>query len=121
MAQNSQTVREITNEEKLAVEDRRHERRIQCNLDLRVANYDGVMQPERMDYLAMQSRDISSTGISYFSPKPPDADTLVLMVGAYADAYYVTAQVVRCQEGFWNRRRQYIVGCVFDGQIPAPC
>ncbi len=112
-------IREITTEEKSVV-DRRYERRLPCSLDLRIAPYDGVMQPERADYQAMQSRDISSTGISYFSPEPPDNDTIAVMIGDYIDAYFVTAQEVRCQEGFWNRRRQFAIACIFDGQIPAP-
>ena len=91
-----------------------------CNIDLRVAAYDGVLPPERMDYLAMESRDVSGAGLSFFAPKPPETDDIVLMIGDYREAYFVTARVAWYREGYYNRRRQFVVGCRISGQIPPP-
>lgn len=103
--------------EQTALDEHRQEQRYACNIDLRVAAYDGVQRPERLDYMAMESRDVSRSGLSYYSPKAPDTPLLVLMIGDYRDPFFVTAKVVRCEEGFWNRRRQFVVGCRLIGQI----
>jgi hypothetical protein len=107
----------LSEAEKQALNERRREQRFPCNIDLRVASFDGVHLPERMDYVAMESRDIAKSGLSFFSPTAPESEKVVLMLGDHQDAYFVTASVVRREEGFFNRRRQYIVGCRFTGQV----
>lgn len=120
MAKRRTIVRELTAEEEKKFKERRRERRVPCAVDLRVASYDGVLPPERMDFLAMEPRDISASGISFFTPKPPETTTVVLMLGDYRDAYYITAEVCWYKEGYYNRRRQYVVGCRMSGQLSPP-
>ena len=102
-------VRELTEDERQNFKERRREKRVPCNIDLRVATYDGVTPPEQMDYLAMESRDISASGISFFAPKPPETDQIVMMIGDYRDAYFVTARVAWYAEGYYNRRHQFTI------------
>ncbi len=120
MADQPIAVRELSENEQKSLTNRRAEVRHPCNIDLRVSTYDGVLQPERMDYLAMESRDISTSGISFYSPKPVESEQVVLMLGDFRNPYFVTARIMRCVEGFWNRRRQYAIGCRFTGQILGP-
>ena len=113
----SQAIKHLTPEEQRALTERRRERRIACDFLLSVAEYDGLHLPYRTDFEERLSRDISRRGMSFFAPLPPASDHVVLMMGSNPNTYYITARIVRYQEGFWQRKRQFVVGCQFTGQV----
>lgn len=77
-----------------------------------VAPYDGVELPSKFEYHRVKGRDISKVGISFFYPEDP-TELLVMLLGNPSGPIRIVARVVHKREGFWERMRQFIVGCQF--------
>ena len=83
-----------------------------------MAPYDGWAIPAPSAYVSVEARDLSPLGISFLSPERPASENVVLMLQSPSQAaIYVTARVVHCDEGFWNRKRQFMIGCEFTGRL----
>ena len=106
--------------EKPVKSEKRKSKRVAYEITMQIAPYDGTTLPDADDFQPVVTRDLSPTGISFYTPAEPTADQIVLMVGDHRQPSYVTARVVRSQQGYYQRKRQYLIGCAFTGRIDAP-
>jgi hypothetical protein len=76
----------------------------------------GHTPPERHEFRQVRCRDISTSGISFYWPTPPDYDRVVVRLGAGPNAIEVTARVVRFEPVDGGSGAAYVVGCQFTGR-----
>ena len=61
--------------------------------------------------------DISSGGISFVLPSPPEYDAIVVALGDGANVTFVSAKVARCHKMPDSDPPAYLVGCKFTGRV----
>jgi hypothetical protein len=64
----------------------------------------------------LECRDLSTTGIGFFWYARPEFSSVLLGLGAET-VIYVKARMVRWNQGYWNGRRCYLVGCEFSERV----
>ena len=75
-------------------------------------------RPELPEFVVVEPRDLSATSISFFCDEAPSSASIVLLMGKLSDnPIYVSATVTTCNEGFWERKRRYLVGCELTGRL----
>ena len=98
--------------------ERRRAERIGYEAIVMVAEFDGQNLPLPDQFRAVETRDLSPMGISFLDSRSPTSDLIVLRLGgSKLDPIYVTARVAHCNEGFWERKRQFMVGCELTGRL----
>lgn len=65
----------------------------------------------------VQCQDISSTGISFFTPKEPESATLAITVGAPTSAVLMGIQVMHSRTAYRHGQLGFLVGCRFIQRI----
>jgi hypothetical protein len=100
---------------------RKHEKRksarVPYQITIQAAPFDLVHVPTPRQFHPVVTRDLSTTGISFYATIKPATDHIVLMLGDRSNPTYLTAQIVRFQQGYYQRKRQFLVGCAFTGRI----
>jgi len=75
-------------------------------------------RPDLGDFARVEPRNLSASSISFYSDTAPPGDRIVLLMGNPAEGpIYVSADVTSCNEGFWERRRRYLIGCELTGRL----
>lgn len=79
---------------------------------------DPPQRPEMSEFVQVEPRNLSATSISFYCNHAPRGDLIVLLMGNLeADPICVSAMVTSCNEGFWERKRRYLVGCELTGRL----
>jgi hypothetical protein len=78
-----------------------------------VAPLIGGQMPWPEDFIEVECRDISQSGISLFLKRPPGYKELVICLGPDDSQIQMLAQVVRVQELESDDRHGFAVGCQF--------
>ncbi len=90
--------------------ERRQRERHQYNCIQLLADFDGNSMPAQADFRKVNCQDISATGFSYFSPRKPDTDHVIVALGAIPFMFYV-AQVMHANPVNNDGMVEYLVGC----------
>lgn len=77
----------------------------------------GKRLPARKDFFAVEFRDISAGGISFYLDQRPDFEYLVVVLGRAPEENYFAAQVVRVVNEELDGRQRILVGCRFTGRV----
>ena len=110
----------VANLEKRVKSEKRKSKRVAYEITMQIAPYDGTIVPDADEFQPVVTRDLSPTGISFYTSAEPTTDQIVLMIGDHRQPSYITARIVRSQQGYYQRKRQYLVGCAFTGRIDTP-
>ena len=97
--------------------DKRRSKRVPYEATIQVAPYNGRRTPSSNLFEEVITRDLSATGISFFQTGEPTSEQVVLRLGSDTNPQHLIAKVVRFQEGYFLRKRQFLVGCQFVGRI----
>ncbi len=98
--------------------ERRGAERVAYPINFLVAEYDGSQIPNSSQLKPVRGRDISTTGIAFFSTEPLDVGALVAILSSADALIAATARVMQRQKaGTWDGRDQYLVGCEFVDRI----
>lgn len=82
------------------------------------ASVDSIQRPDLADFVQVEPRNVSASKFSFFSSHAPTRDSIVLLMGnLQEDPIYIAASVTSCNEGFWQRKRRYLVGCELTGRL----
>ena len=78
-----------------------------------MASYDKPMaRPDLAEFVSIAPRNLSTNSMTFYCIEPPTSDSIVLLMGKLElDPIYVSAVVTSCTEGFWERKRRYLIGC----------
>ncbi len=71
--------------------------------------------PSRTSFEKVLCHDISASGFSFYSRRPPLSDVLVVAFGSRAAFTYLKAQVVHCQRT--PDGSKYLIGCHYTGRV----
>lgn len=82
-----------------------------------VAPFKDGVKPTKAMFVADQCYDLSSSGISYMSPRPVECEKLIFALGTGLDFIYVVAEVVHCVPVGSGTSLKYRVGCRFLDRI----
>ena len=80
-----------------------------------VAFHEEGQRPTKEMLQAVQCRDISASGISFFLASPPPTKHCTVLLGRPPDLICVTARIVNC-EVHGTAQREWRVGCQFLGK-----
>jgi PilZ domain len=104
--------------QRFKLSDNRRAPRTAYPAPMAIAPYDGERFPETDEFVSVHGRDISTTGISFFASEMPASEMVVLQLGKESSPQvYVGARVVRVSSGYFQRRRQHIIGCQFVSRL----
>ncbi|MFT5523092.1 MAG: hypothetical protein ACI9HK_001036 [Pirellulaceae bacterium] len=106
-------IRKVLNSEP---EGRRNQSRNQFCDRLSIATYDGSNHPAEEEFYEVEGKDLSASGIGFFTPNPPQGD-IVLALGDPIAPIYLIGTVVHARRGYFQRKQQYFVGCRFTGRL----
>jgi hypothetical protein len=96
---------------------RRRSERFAYHSELGVCRYDGDGPPPLSEFRRAQARNISTSGVAFYWPEEPPSGPLVLALGDAENPIFVLANVVWCEEGWFDHKRQYLVGCLMTGRL----
>ena len=75
-------------------------------------------RPDLNEFVQIAPRNLSAKTISFYCISAPPSESIVLLLGKLeGDPIYVSAVVTSCTEGFWERKRRYLVGCDLTRRI----
>lgn len=97
--------------------ERRNNGRVNIRSVIRVAEWDGLEFPQAAAFHEVETRDLATTGISYFCPVPPKSKTVLVMLGAEKTPLFVVGRVAYFHECKWSRASQWFVGCEFTDRV----
>ena len=94
--------------------DKRASVRVIYETMLLVAEFPGEKFPPFSAFWEVKTTDLSPNGVGFYSPKKPEAETLLLMFGnPQANPIFVKARVVHCVENVGEKGTLYRIGCEF--------
>lgn len=70
------------------------------------------------EMFAAQGHDISQNGIALYMSSKPTSTCYLVRIGEIPNAILILCRVVRIQEGYWQRQRQFRIGCEFIRRVP---
>ena len=73
--------------------------------------------PAGARFYEVQCQDISTTGFSFRTSRPPGFTELVVELGVSPNCVFVTARIARTSK---QEDGSYLIGCQFTGRIEAP-
>lgn len=100
--------------------ERRDAPRVNYDMTLHVARYDGENFPQRDQFTHVEGRDISTTGISFVTDAPAMPGDRMIVVARTDAVICVIARVIHCQE-VPGAQLGYVVGCVLERRIDRQC
>ena len=109
-------IRQIVGEQSCSKMEKREFERVPFTAPLLAAPYNGFDFPSKFEFHRVLGRDVSRAGISFFYPEDPPS-LLAIVLGKPGNQISIGAAVVHKREGFWDRMRQFVVGCHFKGRI----
>lgn len=77
----------------------------------------GERVPSRNDFAEFECNDISSGGFSFWSPGPPQSESVVVALGSPPKLTYLSAQVAHVTRCEHNGQRMYLIGCSYTGRV----
>jgi hypothetical protein len=77
-----------------------------------VAPYDHGGQPSQAMFLEVRCHDISTGGLSFFVPVPPNFKFAIVALGRSPNVIYMLVRVMHCTP-YDGMRKRYLVGCLF--------
>jgi PAS domain S-box-containing protein len=83
----------------------------------RIAPWSGGRLPPQRTFVEVLCRDISSTGVSFFFPRRPNFDRLVVSLGPTDKKVYVIAEVRHVANINVDGRPAFAVGCQFLARV----
>ena len=98
--------------------ERRGDGRHEYNQVQLLAPYDGRSLPVQADFQQVQCHDISPRGFSFFLPKRPDYEHLIVALGAVPFTFF-SAQIMHADETVRGTSAHFLVGCQFTDRIEA--
>jgi hypothetical protein len=100
--------------------ERRHQKRLSFPSTQRIAAWNRRDYPPAAAFEEVQCHDLSVRGFSFLYSNPPSFESLIaILSGVGMGPLCMAAEVCHFREGFWNRERQFLVGCRFVGKVPA--
>ena len=73
---------------------------------------DSSGRPDLAEFVPIAPRNLSSNSMTFYCIEPPASNSIIVLMGKLEfDPIYVSAEVTSCTEGFWERKRRYLVGC----------
>lgn len=85
-----------------------------------VAPYDGTALPEDDMFFQVLCHDISTRGFAYFSATRPMYDHLIVrLTDTQGCTHELKARVAHWREGYWEKKRQLLIGCEFQERVSA--
>jgi hypothetical protein len=104
--------------QRFKLSDKRRAPRSAYPAPLAIAPFFEERFPDPEEFVPVHGRDISTTGISFFAAGMPASEMIVLRLGNPPNQHiYVQARVVRVSSGYFQRRRQLIVGSQFVARL----
>jgi hypothetical protein len=97
--------------------DRRRSERRPFPSTQNVAPVDRDGLPPTFAFTPVLCYDLSRTGISFFWPTEPTFKSVVLALSNGERTMHLMAGVRHFREGYWNRQRQFMVGCEFQCRV----
>lgn len=85
-----------------------------------IAPYVNGQLPSPNMFYAVQCRDLTSGGLSFWLPNPPEFSTLVVALGGEENVKHLTAEVVHTTKIERDGKSMYLVGCRFLGRVEIP-
>jgi PAS domain S-box-containing protein len=86
----------------------------------RMAPMHGDALPAASEFVDVDCRDISASGISFFQDRLPTFETLVVGLGRPPALSYFSARVMRVARVEEDGTARYLIGCGFSGRIHLP-
>ena len=83
-----------------------------------IAPYDGITMPSQAEFRRAHCRDLASGGFSFFAEQPPEADKLIVALGAVPFNFFV-ADVVCVKQADVDSTGSYLIGCQFVERLEA--
>ncbi|HIQ22334.1 MAG TPA: GAF domain-containing protein [Planctomycetes bacterium] len=99
------------------MEEQRSSPRLNYPYVQRIAPMHGSLIPSRDKFFKVQFRDLSAGGFSFYLPRPPDFESLVVSLGAPPTVNHYSARVVRVELIEEKDQNLYLVGCRFTGRV----
>lgn len=97
--------------------DKRFSKRFEFGTELFVAEYDGDRFPAIEQFQLAEAKNLSANGIGILSSSRFRSELVVIMIRTDENPIFLKARIIHCHEGFFNRRRQYRIGCKIVGRI----
>jgi PAS domain S-box-containing protein len=82
-----------------------------------IALITGPHLPKPGEFMPVQCRDLSASGIGFYMNSVPAFDKLVVAVGREPDLKHFSADVVRVEEKNVGGKMKYLIGCRFTGIV----
>jgi PAS domain S-box-containing protein len=83
----------------------------------RVAPWSGNRLPSQRTFFEVRCRDISAQGVSFFMPRRPEFERLVISLGPGENKVYVIAEVRHVTPFNVEGKSAYLVGCEFLARV----
>ncbi len=115
----SQLDRRVLGCSRSAGEERRRRRRRPFFAIQRIAPYDGLQTPDAADFFCVESRDLTSQGMSFLLDGRPGFQSLVVALCEPPNTVYVAARVVHCTDVLVNSSG--LVEPIHDTDQSDPC
>jgi hypothetical protein len=96
--------------------ERRGAKRFQFPVVQCIAQYDRTGLPSRGSFQPVRCQDLSTSGISFFWPRIPDFEYIVIGLDTSGTRIHLTARVTSVRPAS-NQPGQLLVGCQFTGRI----
>ncbi|GIW94159.1 MAG: hypothetical protein KatS3mg110_2200 [Pirellulaceae bacterium] len=65
-------------------------------------------------FVAVETRDLSMGGVSFYSPEAPTERAILLQIGPPDDTVLILARISRCERDFDDPQRRFLIGCAFE-------
>lgn len=83
-----------------------------------VAPYDGTSLPDDDMFFQVLCHDISTRGFAYFSAtRPMYEHVIVRLTDTQGCTHELKARVAHWREGYWEKKRQLLIGCEFQERV----
>jgi len=76
--------------------------------------------PPTAAFTPVLCHDLSKSGLSFFWPSKPRFKSIVLALSNGEQTMHFMAGIRHFREGYWNRKRQYLVGCEIQCRVRYP-
>ncbi|HEX3724900.1 MAG TPA: PilZ domain-containing protein, partial [Pirellulales bacterium] len=96
--------------------DRRQRARSPLNGIQRIAPCKQGTTPADMKFQNVRCKDISSGGIGFYFPQPPDFETVIVALGSEPNCTYLHARVMHCRPIPPEHGPGFLIGCQFIGR-----
>ncbi len=100
--------------------EKRRTQRVSVRSLIRIAEWDAINFPPPGEFRPVETRDLATTGISYFDTAVPRTKNILIMLGDVTSPIYVAGRIVHSQKCKWSQDLQWFIGCEFISRVNAP-